>query len=154
VSYVLVSLVGDDATKEADEFARWFAEQYPPTARFHEPMPDHEQVESALRVTPLALVFGHDGGGSLRPTSRGEPWVRPPQFAKLFAGARVWVYACNTRAKKLKDDLESFGWQALMGAKLTGEHEAGMATLETLRASREAMAPTFRPRHRGPGEAG
>jgi hypothetical protein len=67
VSYVLVSLLGDDATEAIDAFARWFAGSHPPARAFHSEHPDHD------------------------------------------AGARVWVYACMTRAENLEDDLESFG---------------------------------------------
>ena len=109
MNYVLVSLVGDDATASTDKFARWFAADHPPVDVFHEEVPDHDQVASAVRKTPCALVFGHDGGGSLRAAANGKKWVDPIRFSEIFAGARVWVYACNTRASKLAEDLESFG---------------------------------------------
>jgi hypothetical protein len=118
VSYVLVSLLGDDATEANDAFARWFEQSHPPARAFHGEHPDHEDVAAAIRATPLALVLGHDGGGSIRGAARGAAWTDPAQFARIFAGARVWVYACLTRGENLEDDLDSFGRRA---------HGAGVA---------------------------
>ncbi len=89
MTFVLVSLLGDDATAANDEFARWFEASHSPAAAFHGEHPDHEAVAAAVRVTPTALVLGHDGGGSLRGASSGSPWVNPTEFARIFAGARV-----------------------------------------------------------------
>jgi hypothetical protein len=111
VTYVLVSLCGDEATERNDEFARVFAASYPPVAAFHG-HPDHDKVAAAIRTTPNALVFGHDGGGTLRASSQGPKWADPEEFAMVFRDARVWVYACDTRAPKLEADLESFGRRA------------------------------------------
>lgn len=76
-----------------------------------------ERCEAArLRwETELAIVMGHDGGGSLRAASAGPSWADTTQFARLFRGARVWAYACDTRAATLEDDLSSFGRMALAG---------------------------------------
>ena len=115
MSYVLVSLLGDDATAANDAFARWFEESHRPKASFHDEHPEREAVAAAVRETRLALVFGHDGGGSLRGAKGGPPWVDASEFARIFAGARVWVYACDTRAKAQEDDLLSFGRQARDG---------------------------------------
>ncbi len=112
MSYVLVSLLGDEATAANDLFARWFEASHRPSSAFHEEHPDHEAVAAAVRETRLALVFGHDGGGSLRGASGGPPWVDASEFARIFAGARVWVYACDTRARAQEDDILSFGRQA------------------------------------------
>lgn len=109
MKYVLVSLTGDDATAANDEFARWFAAAHPPVAAFHGEHPDLDEVATHVRETRLALVFGHDGGGSLRGAAKGAAWVDPPTFSRIFAGARVWVYACETRSRSLDEDLESFG---------------------------------------------
>jgi hypothetical protein len=115
VSYVLVSLLGDEATAANDVFAGWFEALHPPAATFHAEHPDHDAVAAAVRATPLALVFGHDGGGSVRGAALGPSWAEPAQFARIFAGARVWVYACKTRGEGLEDDLESFGRRARDG---------------------------------------
>ncbi len=111
MSYVLVSLLGDDATAANDLFARWFEERHRPNAAFHHEHPNPEEVAAAIRETPVAIVLGHDGGGSVRGSSSGPPWMEPDGFARVFQGARVWVYACDTRARALEDDLASFGRQ-------------------------------------------
>ena len=132
MSYVLVSLVGDSATEVVDEFARWFEREFPPAASFHEAVPDHNTVADAVRETPQALVFGHDGGGSLRAAAQGEPWADADQFARVFANAWVWVCACNTRGLKLVDDLESFGRRAHQaGVKVFAGHCAATGLAPT-----------------------
>lgn len=115
MTYVLVSLLGDKATETNDDFARWFETEHPPAAAFHGEHPDHDAVAAAVRKAPIALVFGHDGGGLLRGAIGGPRWADPAEFARMFVGARVWVYACETRARKLEEDLESFGRQAHTG---------------------------------------
>jgi hypothetical protein len=109
VSYVLVSLTGDEATAANDEFARWFAKEHPPLLAFHGESPLHEDVAAGVRETKTALVLAHDGGGSIRGASQGDAWITPQQFAHVFHDARVWVYACDTRGPTLEQDLESFG---------------------------------------------
>jgi hypothetical protein len=109
VTYVLVSLVGDKATTDADRFARWFAERRPPVAAYHTPNPSHAAVRDAVRATPAAIVFAHDGEGSVRAIRGGVPWADARQFAGMFQAARVWVYACETRSVALEADLTSFG---------------------------------------------
>lgn len=115
MNYVLVSLVGDEATQFNQAFAEHFAAAHPPARFFAAAHPAHAEVQAAVRECGLALVMGHDGGGSLRAASRGAPWATPEEFAALFRGARVWVYACDTRGQTQEDDLDSFGRVALAG---------------------------------------
>ncbi len=112
MSYVLVSLVGDAATEESDKFARWLAGEIRPARAFHDEHPEHAAVAAAVKVTPVALVICHDGGGSVRARRDGPSWADAASFATIFSDARVWAYACNTRAPKLAEDLESFGRRA------------------------------------------
>ncbi len=109
MTYVLVSLVGDKGTQDADRFARWFAERRRPATAFHEPSPAHASVKDAVLKTRAAIVFAHDGGGSVRAVRGGARWADAREFAAVFHGARVWVYACDTRSAELEADLTSFG---------------------------------------------
>lgn len=109
MTYVLVSLRGDEGTQDADMFAQWFAKRHAPSAAYHEPSPPHAIVSDAVRETPNALVFAHDGDGSIRAVKGGEPWADAHAFAGIFQHARVWVYACDTRSDALEADLASFG---------------------------------------------
>jgi hypothetical protein len=109
LTYVLISLRGDEATVMADEFAQWFATQHEPAAHFHTARPDPAKVRAAIATTPRAIVFGHNGGGSIRSESRGGVWLEPDDFGEVFADATVWVYACSTREQSLEADLTSFG---------------------------------------------
>jgi hypothetical protein len=150
VSYVLVSLLGDEATAANDEFARWFKKSHPPAAAFHDPHPDHEAVAAAVRGSPVALVFGHDGGGSVRGASQGPPWCDPAQFARIFAGARVWVYACDTRAQALEDDLVSFGRQAWDdGIAVFAGHCSAITAVPQLTTLPDLQASVYRALARG-----
>jgi hypothetical protein len=162
VTYVLVSLLGDEATAANDDFARWFEQTHTPAAGFHSEHPDHEEVARAVRGAPIAIVFGHDGDGSVRGASNGPPWADPAQFARMFAGARVWVYACQTRGQKLGDDLDSFGRQARAGgvAVFAGHCTSITAvppftSMPDLRASvYQALARAFRAFIQGVNNAG
>lgn len=113
MNYVLVSLVGDDATRMNDIFARKFLAQHPTDLAFFEEHPDHDLVAARVQETGLAIVMGHDGGGFLRAARDGRPWADADQFARIFNGARVWAYACDTCTKMHEDDLVSFGERAL-----------------------------------------
>ncbi len=152
MKYVLVSLLGDEATAANDAFARWFAGSHAPAAAFHAEHPEHADVAAAVRATPNALVLGHDGDGSVRGAARGAPWAEPEAFAEMFAGARVWVYACDTRGATLEADLFSFGKRAHeRGVGVFAGHSSpitavpGFPSIPYLRdAVYEALARAFR----------
>ncbi|MBN2495902.1 MAG: hypothetical protein JXR96_15025 [Deltaproteobacteria bacterium] len=112
--YVLVSLVGDEATREADDFALRFEKRRPPSESFHEPAPNLDDVSAEVAKARQALVFGHDGGGSLRAFAEGPPWATAEQFGKAFAGSRVYAFACKTMGTHLTDDddVTAFGHAA------------------------------------------
>lgn len=152
MKYVLVSLTGDEATAANDEFARWFASSHPPVRAFHGESPAHEEVAAAVREAKTALVLGHDGGGSIRGASRGEPWIHPAEFAKVFNDARVWVYACDTRGPTQEQDLESFGKMAFEGGvRVFAGHASPITAVqpftlmpELRKLTYEALARVFR----------
>jgi len=142
MTYVLVSLAGDKATQDADRFARWFAERHPPTAAYHETHPAHPTVRDAVRETGAALVFAHDGGGSVRSVRGGPRWADAREFAGIFQAARVWVYACDTRSVEVEADLTSFGRLAREeGVGVFAGHcgEVTLPSLPPLRNTMEAM---------------
>jgi hypothetical protein len=147
VTYVLVSLVGDKATQDADLFARWFAARHPPAAAYHEASPAHATVRDAVRETPAALVFAHDGGTSVRAIRGGAPWADAHEFARVFEGARVWVYACDTLSAEGEADLTLFGGQAhAEGVRVFAGHygEVTLPSFPTLPNHMEAMYTAFR----------
>lgn len=132
MSYVLVSLLGDEATASNDEFARWFASSNPPTRAFHAEHPSHDEVALAVREAKNALILGHDGGGSLRGAAKGDAWIKPEQFGHVFQGARVWVWACDTRGATLEADLDSFGRAAFEGGvQVFAGHASPIAAVPT-----------------------
>ncbi len=119
MSYVLVSLVLEDdaATKASDAFARWYAGRHTPIERFHGESPEHHAITAAVLKLDArrGFVLGH-GGATLRAGPGPDPlnpfqivvvWANVDQFAEMFKGARVYVYACSTLAEAR--DAESFG---------------------------------------------
>jgi hypothetical protein len=109
LNYALLSLVGDDATRMNDEFARWFKKDHPPACAFHDEHPSHDEVAAQVQAASAALVMSHDGNGTLRAVSRGRAWATGAEFGRMFSGKRVWVYACDTRSEHPDLDLASFG---------------------------------------------
>ena len=61
------------ATQAQDDFAQYFAKDHTPAETFRGENPDQAQIQEVMRRLPNALVFGHDGGGSLRAFSSGDP---------------------------------------------------------------------------------
>jgi hypothetical protein len=119
MSYVLVSLVGagDAATAASNAFALWYAERHEPSHSFHHASPGHDEIAAAVvALDPRrGFVLGH-GGDTLRSGPGPDPlnpfrvvvvWADAAQFAAMFAGARVYVFACSTVAEAA--DVDSFG---------------------------------------------
>jgi len=122
LSYVLVSLVGDDATRESDHLSQHIEQHRTPFACFRNEDPSHESIKEAvnrLRIdfeTSSGVIFGHGGesGESLkayRDTSR--IWSTPEQFADMFRNSRVYVFACQTVGRPEVEGMESFGEEAI-----------------------------------------
>jgi len=123
MTYILVSLVGegDEATEASDAFAFWYAERHPPAKSFRGDAPDHVAIQLAVQVLEprKGFVLGH-GGDTLRAFPGPSPldvftrpvvWANAEAFGQMFAGARVYVFACSTLAEKA--DAESFGRHAI-----------------------------------------
>lgn len=112
MGYALICLVGDENTRSIERSARDFASQFPPHSDILTPHPSFESVARAVNQGN-ALVTGHNGRGNLRTTSQGPAWADAQQFASIFQGARVYVYACNTLGEGGQESLSSFGHQAI-----------------------------------------
>ena len=116
MSYVLVSLVGDEVTQEADAFARQLGQRRAPTKSFHEPSPSHEIVsaasEAVLRAVIVAHNGSHDGTPSLRSHASGAGWADGNRIGATFRNARVYAYACETMGKAGLPDVTALGNQA------------------------------------------
>lgn len=119
MTYVLVSLVreSDAALQASDAFAHWYAEKHPPATRFHGESPEHSSISAAVQVLNprRGFVLAH-GGDTLRSGPGPDPlkpfqiivvWADAAQFAEMFKGARVYVFACSTLAEMAEAD--SFG---------------------------------------------
>jgi hypothetical protein len=151
MSYVLVTLVGDEATQEANSLAQWFAARRKPVAIFADSSPSHSQIRAALSEVPVALVFGHDGNGSLRATNDGPAWATPEQFASIFKNSRVYTYACNTIGSHFNENSsDSFGHRAIRsGVRVFAGHcvwaTASLAGVSQVHrdAIRKALADVF-----------
>jgi len=113
VTYVLISLPGDEASREADELAEWFATRRAPAARFRDEAPDHDAIRAAVVKSPVAILFGHDGDGAIRARSKGSAWADARRLGAMFKGARVYAFACNTMGGHSDDDLPALGHDAV-----------------------------------------
>jgi hypothetical protein len=101
VSYVLVCLVGDEATHRASDFGRWLEQQEPrPRSVLFEPHPAHVPLQSSVTESKTLFVIGHNGRArgvhSLRAEAAGQAWIRGEELGMRFAGARVFAWACET----------------------------------------------------------
>jgi hypothetical protein len=112
VAYALICLVGDENTQSIERSAREFAKKFPPHGSILTPQPTSGEVKQTVN-RGNALVTGHNGRGNLRTTSQGSAWADAQQFAGMFQGARVYVYACNTLGEGGLESLSSFGHQAI-----------------------------------------
>lgn len=113
MTYVLISLPGDQASREAADFGAWFAQRRQPDVTFSEAAPDHSAVRTAVARTRCAVVFGHNGGGALRASAGGAPWAGAQEMGQVFGGARVYAFACNTMGEHSADGLRGLGVDAV-----------------------------------------
>ena len=113
MTYVLVSLVGDDVTKEADVFARLLSERRTPSSSFHEPSPSHQGVSAANEGVRRAVIVAHNGRhegiSSLRSHAAGAKWADGEILGQIFKDARVYAYACDTMGARGIPDVQALG---------------------------------------------
>ena len=110
--YLLLCLPGDDATNQAYRSAATFEAKRPAEHTITDVSPAHEDVRREATGRD-SLVVCHNGSGSLRAVISGEPWCTANQFADMFQGCRVYVYACDTLGQKGLESLSSFGHSAV-----------------------------------------
>lgn len=123
MSYLIVSLPGDEATMEADKLAQRVARKRTPRLYIAHPHPDHDEVRQVAADLQTILIFGHDGGGKLRATAGGLPWADAPQLASLFPGKRVYAFACNTVGEHSRGEVQGLGVEAVkQGVRLFAGH--------------------------------
>ena len=150
MSYVLVSLPGDEATLAADRLSKYLEERVEPDQPFREECPIHDDVKSAIARTKTGVFFGHNGNNSLRASATGEPWVDGARLGKIAEDARIYVYACSA----LDDPESSLGAEAVRnGADVVAGHDAWIGSpdregltdsqLEILRDAAIAMILAF-----------
>ncbi len=100
MKYVLVRLIGDEATRSAASFGDALARIHQPHAAWEELNPPVDDVARAVAEVGKLVVIGHDGplGGrhSLRATAQGSVWLDGTQLGQRFRGARIYLWACET----------------------------------------------------------
>jgi hypothetical protein len=125
MTYVLVSLPGDEASQEADRLARHLEKKLPPLCSFHEENPDHEFVTKDMSETKKGVFFGHNGNNALKSRRDDEPWVDGARLGNLSKDSRIYVYAC----KALEDSGFSLGDEAVKhGAAVVAGHDAPISS--------------------------
>lgn len=106
--FVLVTLVGDDATEAAASLAERLAERAPPSVRLTKD--DVTAFEDGGGRT--VVIFGHGGAVGLGPT-RGSALLTAEWLAQRFTGGRVFAFACATLP--VEDRPQSLGQRAVDG---------------------------------------
>ena len=101
-AYVSVALRSEDEEScRVADFAGWFCGERQPVRFFEADTPAHDEIEQALVQTgarPCGVVFGHGNASGVSARRNGWLWCDRGQFAGLFKGARVYVFACETLA--------------------------------------------------------
>lgn len=122
MSYVLVSLVGDEATRELDILSQYIEQQRLPFAIFRDDNPSHEGVREEVdrlnsdSETASGVIFGHGGESSDSLRAYRDPrrvWSTPEQFADVFQNSRVYVFGCQTVSRPDDASIDSFGEEAV-----------------------------------------
>ena len=106
--FVLVTLVGDEATEVAAELAERLASRVPPSIRLMKD--DVLAFEAGVGAT--VVIFGHGGPAGLGPT-RGSTMLTAQWLAERFTGGRVFAFACATLP--VDDRPQSLGQRAVDG---------------------------------------
>jgi hypothetical protein len=123
MSYVIVSLPGDQATRDADSFAAWIADRWQPARFFREVSPEHEQVRQEVARYRRVVIFAHNGGGTFRASSGGSPWADAKEIGRICKDARVYAFACNTMGIHSDDLRSGLGMDAVKaGVKIFAGH--------------------------------
>ena len=131
-NYTLVCLVGDGPTKTAAEFAKWLNLRRAAQEVWLERAPPHDAVEESVRRTKAIVLLAHDGPlhgvHSLRSEAAGGVWMRGEEVGRRFAGARVYLLACETMGSEstrpqglefLGDEAQRAGAAVVAGHSLT-----------------------------------
>lgn len=99
MKYVLVRLVGDEATQKASALGDLLSQCVEPAARWEGQHPPVDEVARAVREVGNLVVIGHDGPvnnrHSLRSHANGGVWLDGTQLGQRFPGARIYLWACE-----------------------------------------------------------
>ncbi|MEX1366950.1 MAG: hypothetical protein AB1Z98_27735 [Nannocystaceae bacterium] len=110
MTYVLVHLVGDDATRAATRLVKHLEAERPASTRFQGPDPRHDDVAECLARAPSsasAVCVSHGGPAGLGP-DREQVWADASDLGRLFRDRRVYAYACDSAGS-----IESLGARAV-----------------------------------------
>ena len=134
MTYALVCLVGDAPTQLAADFARWIAIRRPPHQAWFESHPTATDVQKAVATTKQLLAFGHNGRlndeHSMRSHSGSNIWLRGPELGAHFAGARIYLWACETMGagSTRSAEVSSLGDEAIAaGAAVVAGHSVTLS---------------------------
>lgn len=130
MTYVLVSLVGDEATRDANALSLRLEERCPAASTYRDESPDVDRIEQSMAEVDAAVLFGHDGGGTLRAFSESERiWADALALGRIFGGARIYIYACDS-FQPCGDSLAELAVNH--GVRLVVGHDAPIGTPDPL----------------------
>jgi hypothetical protein len=108
MTYVLVHLVGDQASEHAGRLVEHLERARTPTCAFRGESPPHDDVATACTTGPTSAVcIGHGSPAGLGP-DRNRVWADADRLGEVFRERRLYAYACNTTG-----DLGSLGARAV-----------------------------------------
>ena len=150
MSYILVSLIGDEATEDSDGLSRQLESRVAPTKTFRGENPNHQDVRVAADRD--AVFFGHNGHGSLRAwADTSRIWATGKDLGQMCDGARLFLYACSSFDEEgfsLGDEALSNGVEVVVGHEsriIAPDGERGFTPhqMEVLRDAALAMIVAF-----------
>lgn len=115
MSYVLVHLLGDEASGHAVRLTDYLRTQRLPTSAFVGEHPPHHEIERSFAETPVLMTgvcIGHGGPAGIGPTPE-RIWANASELGTLFGQRRLYAFACNTAG-----GLESLGARAIQAGVL------------------------------------
>ncbi len=126
MTYVLVSLVGDEATGESNALSKTLEELRSPSSVHRGESPNVDEVRQSMSGVESAVLFGHDKYGTLRAFSDPtRSWANGEQIGRMFHGARIYLFACSS----FLPEGESLAEKAVQhGVRLVVGHDAPVSS--------------------------
>lgn len=98
MTYVLVHLVGDDASKAAGRLADYLCDARTPVHDARGESPAHAEIADALErggSSASGVCISHGGSRGIGPAP-DRVWATAEQLGEIYRARRIYVYGCET----------------------------------------------------------